>query len=727
MGATIATQYTVENAPQTKYTVEDDTPIAPVVKDWRDPLTELKPFDPSSVMSTLNTTVGNVGAGALGVVLRPVETAKGVGKFLAHPLSSAAQFSRQFFDENGNPAPHALENAEGFLGQMATFGAAGEAVPKLAKVPGRVAEAVTKTGPSETANLVKETQAENAGIRKTNAEEAQAHLDKTIDALHQTHGNELQYQQALKIANDAADEAQRALDVEHSEAVQKALQETREKEDLYHQELRKAKTESEAAYQEKLADVEKKRAKAEQARKQEVHRYLLKKGKIQSDFAEAQEKFKTESAKQGKIPPTNTKLQTAWSNLRAGVETARERGLAIGNEKYSGVNLALSHIQSDPEFFPGAVANATEALRGSKSEPTLLKSMETSIKSGDVATYADLQGDYSALGKEISKGNLPGDVFHAYDQLHEAIGDEMQRIADSKGQGAALLDARNYWRRMKQTFGKPFNPPDTATSATEKAAPGIASADEQANRIRLLGSFDPRLPGLFEHIQNLQKGAESLPKPVPEQTRLKGLVEARKPLPDRPGPAEKIPSPTPISPREVQPPARVEIPSRPGQVLPKMPKLPERVAPPDRPTEEPTKTIGPEEIQGAKEKSLRKKEERLRTGYSPLLTAISVFDAFRNAIHGNWEAVGVDIAARGLYEVGKQGFAALLRNEKVIQMLTKPTAADIAQIPADLRGPGLSRILQEANKQGIKVDPRWYAAAGAVQPKRPGDILPKVQ
>ena len=45
-------------------------------------------------------------------------------------------------------------------------------------------------------------------------------------------------------------------------------------------------------------------------------------------------------------------------------------------------------------------------------------------------------------------------------------------------------------------------------------------------------------------------------------------------------------------------------------------------------------------------------------------------------------------------------------------MLTEPTAADLAQIPPELRGE-LKPIVERAQKQGIKVDPRLAALVGA--------------
>ena len=211
----------------------------------------------------------------------------------------------------------------------------------------------------------------------------------------------------------------------------------------------------------------------------------------------------------------------AYSNVQAKIETARENALKEGNRKYSAVNATLNPIQADPEVMRGAIADATEALKGSHADPTLLKQMVDKLQRGDAFTYEDLQGDYSRLGTALSKGTLPGDEFHSFDVLHEAIGDEMQRIADANGQGPQLKAARDYWRRMKQTFGKPFNATDAASSVLQHGSPDLAQAAANANRVRLLGSFDPDIPAAYRDLQNASTKAKStgLEPTVPGETR----------------------------------------------------------------------------------------------------------------------------------------------------------------------------------------------------------------
>jgi hypothetical protein len=231
----------------------------------------------------------------------------------------------------------------------------------------------------------------------------------------------------------------------------------------------------------------------------------------------------------GTGPETTTKLvketqagnaaADAHSAVHASIETARENALRIGNKKYSGVNSALNHFDADPEFMPDAVTDALEKIKGTSTEPTILKDISHKVQLGEVPSYEDLQGYYSELGGEISKGTLPGDLYHAYDTLHEAIGDEMQRIADEHGQGAALTDARQYWRRMKQTFGKPFNANDAATSTLRSLSPEMTEQSTVANRVRMLGGFDPEIPKQFEALQKAQRAAKDVEKPNPGETK----------------------------------------------------------------------------------------------------------------------------------------------------------------------------------------------------------------
>jgi hypothetical protein len=349
----------------------------------------------------------------------------------------------------------------------------------------------------------------------------------------------------------------------------------------------------------------------------------------------------------GKVKAGN-EAADAYSSLRARIETAREKALKIGNDKYAAVNPSLNPIEADPEFMQGAISDALESLKGSKSEPTLLKDITKKMERGDAFTYEDLQGDYSRLGKEISKGTLPGDEYHAYDQLHEAIGEEMQRIADSEGKGAELKDARDYWRRMKQTFGKPLTQPDAATGVLRSASPDLAEQDTIANRVRLLGSFDSDIPTEFKRLSEAQEKSKGAPKPTPGES---GKINER-------------------------------------------------------------------DIRAAKETPIKKSASSIRSVGYRLGLIWPVLDVIRDVVRGEMPSLTGTVGGGFAIAGGSHAIASLLERPAVIEFLTKPTDADIREIPPEMRG-DLKIVVEAAQRKGIKVDPTLAALIGATAPKGP--------
>jgi hypothetical protein len=397
-------------------------------------------------------------------------------------------------------------------------------------------------------------------------------------------------------------------------------------------------------------------AKAEATRKGEIAKHASEAAKAASKNESVQQGLTKDLAAQRKIGPIQQKLSNARSALRASVETAREKALKVGNEKYSVVNEKLNQLPADMEAVHDAYQEASGAISDVQGEPRLLTRLGKSIQRGDALTYSDLQSLYSELGKELSKGTLPGSAYHAYDVLQEGVGNDMQRIADSQGQGATLTDARNYWRRMKQTFGKPISITDAAT----KAIGGVAD-ETQANQIRLLGAFDPAIPRQVAHIANIERGVEAMPKPVPERVLTREAAAKHVAAPQ----LDVTPRPTPK-------------------------------------TFEPQK-IGPEEVAGAKAKGVEGRERQIEhKGYwlaiGPLFYTISdILKGDMPSLPGAAASVAAPLAVQA-------ALTRMLTSPKVVDFLTKATPADIEQIPPEMRG-NFPKILAEAQKRGIKVSP----------------------
>lgn len=356
------------------------------------------------------------------------------------------------------------------------------------------------------------------------------------------------------------------------------------------------------------------------------------------------------------------------------IEKARHDALAEGNKKYNAVNPELNPIEADQEAIGDARLTAAEAIKGSETKVPILEDMTKHTAKGDTFNYEDLQGYYSELGREISKGTLPGDVYHALDTLHESIGDEMQRIADSQGKGAELKAAREYWRRMKQTFG------DTSDTVSDRAGkelsathPDLPKAQMSDYRRRLLGSFDPQIPRMLDSIDQGKSRLEGLPK-------------------------EK------------------EVPAYPAPPDPK--KLP--------PTPEfNPKKLSTEDIRGAKEEKVRKAAGYLHNralAFGAYVTGFKSMAAVSRALMGDVSALGAlptDVGEGVGTMLGTHAIASFLESPKVLKLLGSPTARDLAEIPPEMRG-DLKPIVEQAQKQGIKVDPKLAALVGAtLAPKHP--------
>lgn len=524
-----------------------------------------------------------------------------------------------------------LSGKLGGLGAGALFGEiGGVALAGAKKLPGLVrgsVDAVAGTGPGVTKALVSETQAANAAdalkVANENHKAAQKHLDETQKNLTETKGRELTFAELTKQAQDLS-------------AAQRSAQLT------------------------------------EHARN---------KAKIEADRKDAQTKFDKASAKQKKIAPLADKLKNARSSLKAAVETARENALKVGNSKYSAVNEALNNFPADMESLVNVYGEAAHSFGEAQNYPPIIKRLESAMK--EQLSYKDEQLLYSELGKELSKQTLSGATYHAYDLLHETVGNDMQRIADSQGMGKPLYEARSYWRRMKQTFGKPLR----VTDAASKAVGGVAD-EAMANEIRLLGSFDESIPQQFNHIANIEKGEGALPKPVSDRELTQKLVDARTPLPNTQDLRNK-PVAKPVAPVE-------------------------RVSPPDRPIEQlpAPRSVNAEDVTLAKRDAIQARAQGFRNKGGGLASAVIALDVIRNAMQRtpNLRAIGADVAVRGAFEIGKRSLARVLENPKVIDFLTKANEKDLGAIPPEMRG-SFPSLIKQAQAQGIIISPALLGMA----------------
>lgn len=367
--------------------------------------------------------------------------------------------------------------------------------------------------------------------------------------------------------------------------------------------------------------------------------------------------------------------ESVSSQLDVAVEKARHDALAEGNKKYSAVNTELNPIPADMDTVNGLYHEVKESLGEAQAEPPILKrigkALEKTEKDGEDGedgegaelAYKDLQPIYSDLGKELSRGTLQGTVYHAYDVLHEGIGNEMQRIADEHGQGDALTEARAYWRRMKQTFGKSSDTVNNrAAKAVKEADPKLLQKQANDYRVRLLSSFDPKIGELANQANALRQEIASLPK------------------------KESAASPA----------ARSDY-SEPN---------------PTKPIEKANvKKIEPEDVRAAKQKGIEGRQ-RLVEHKAAWMAIGPAFYLLHDILRGEMPSVGGTATAIAAPMAIQAAVTKILSHPKVVDFLTKATPADVAQIPPEIRG-SFSQVAAQAKKRGIRVSPAFTAAAAA--------------
>lgn len=379
---------------------------------------------------------------------------------------------------------------------------------------------------------------------------------------------------------------------------------------------------------------------------------------LKKHFEKTSETKAANTAKEGEVSrkeALNRGVDTLSDKFQTDLKATRDKAAAEANGKYTALNQALGAKTIESGTLMGHLLDASEKFKGSMTEPAIFKDIEKAVKSSDSISYDDLQGYYSEIGRELQKGSLPGDVYTAYNTLQEAIGGEMQRVADANGMGPQLADARASWRNLKQTFYDPKSPLRKSLDSKEPGAAARSLAGKDRTGIEALAKYNPDLARSANTIRGYQSEAAALPK---QTTGLKSLPKlAEKPAPEA--------APTPV-----------------------------RAA---------KKTIGTQDIREAKRTGLHQSADSLvRRG--TWLATLPLLYSLKDILHGSIPSIpGMAVESAGTV-AAVHGIASVLKNPKVVEFLTKATPADVEMIPQDLRG-DLSGIVKEAQKSGIQVSP----------------------
>lgn len=527
----------------------------------------------------------------------------------------------------------------------------------IAKAAGaKTFRAVTGTSPKVSAELATKVSAENAaeesGAAEANAKNTQTHLEKTQDALHETEGRELSHAQELR----------------------KKVQEIREKDA------------AEAAKRKTAYEAERERVRQENERASQ--RYQR---KASSD----EESHKAAVAEHQHVSEVTSRVNEFERTAKEQLRDTEKKVHDAADQKYETLKPKLYNVEADPEVVGNIVEDALGEIPPAGSEPPLLAKLRK-LSENRALTYGDLDSFRSKIGAELRKGTVPSDVYHTLESVQDGLVDEMSRIAGEHGLTEEAGAARAAWREWAEMFRDRKSPFRTILKDPE--AHGYIR--RLYDRNYWLDRLEKINPTLASGTRLALRDAESIKAP---RTRSPLPMPTKPVPPSKPVPPVLRPEPTP----EPEP-VVASADARAAEQV----KLPERVSPPDRPEEvKPNvSTIGPEDIRSAKEQSLRERAEAA-SGFGGRAARYAIgfrgmVDLYRRSFN-----LPVDVAAGATGYVGAKGFGALLRNPRVVELLTNPTEADIAQIPPDLRS-DLLQVANDAKNRGVAVSASLWAALG---------------
>lgn len=374
---------------------------------------------------------------------------------------------------------------------------------------------------------------------------------------------------------------------------------------------------------------------------------------------------------EGRRSGLETSLQKGSKELGKRIQSLDENLRQEGNEKYQTVRTATAN---DPGVPIDNLLTSLKAIEDSVpkgSEESIRQIRDLFKKYTDNPDrpnigFNDLQGYSSEIGAKLSTGNLPGDLYQALKGVKEQLDASKRMIAERNGAGDALNDADNFWHQYQSTF---YDRPSAVAAVRGKvgeidpefyAAPfikGKGGGVGIGNLRTLPTKYAAEARATADLAQNLRDAHEELG----------GMGRT------------KVAKEVPAAPTTIPPKTRTAEP------------------PPTAPT--------------LQDLTHAKAEKILATGsrVHPYLLGSSIISLltapFTGRIGGSVEVFG-----------GLQLIDRLLSNEKVVDWLSKPTAADIKAIK-NLPEPTQTQLRTSIEtslkrKPGLKVSPDLMRAVG---------------
>jgi hypothetical protein len=606
-----------------------------------------------------------------------------------------------------------------------------EILGKVPKISETLARAVTNTGAAPVKALVEDAQAANKAIdavnqdriEKQRTDQIKADADHRSDLLKLRQKYEQSVRDATEKARTGTAEDRAEVQSKNLAAKQKYEQDVRDAQQKHatdRAEALRANAEAQRAHNQKIGQTAQQnraataaeRTKVDQEGKLQVGGSQLIYGLRQLDRALRARANQMYDAVREKMAGASLPSDALADIVRA----AQEKWIRGSPEKVKEFNAMLSTGSPGPEL---TLADQTAQNMGYKDfQATItnpkIRSTLSRVLPPDVweaaigqvtrpISWNDLQGFYEETGARVADGPQPGkaDIYKALQQVHDEIGNQMDRLAETRDMDKQFAAARKFYRGYMDTFHEPTGPSGSGSPVAQAL---LAKDPAVAVDIFAGDAGDRGIANLRSYSDSLANLAQGVRKTAQEKV----TVPARKSAVDIPAPKVKpvpaganLPLPGVV---ESPPAARAaNLPLPP--VIPEVPTVPLKL--------KPRQIISAGDIAAARkiaaEVSAGKWWNRGRwAAASPIIWAMHDFSG------GNFS----NIATVGLHSAeflaGAHAISSLLRYPPMIEFLSKARPEDVAHIPLDLRG-DLPGLVTMAQRQGIKVAPALAAMAGAVK------------
>ena len=596
------------------------------------------------------------------------------------------------------------------------------------------AEALTGTGPRGLRKLAESTVKANADAAEKAAEAnkvaAQKHLEQTQEALHETAGREARYAGKVKTAEESARQ-------EHADKVARVRESNARAHAKHAAEIERVRKEN-ARVAEKHEAVSKRIAEENAAAEHTLELRRAEEAGLQQDTTNY---YAKEDAVKAKAKAATNTAWKSWHDKIANVmidggeiSEPLKKITAISPE----VKRMVSQLTPDPEDAPPesqyakdraaimksqgykedywslspakrAEVDKIAADNGFEPEP-----IDFNPQAGAAIPAEQVHRAKSILGKNIYSGRYEGALEGEMKQLFKVL-DQAETRASMKADALDDLKAgRAETQKYQKAFGRERHVPKTQDEIRKKEAnPEQFNEENDRERLNAAQVYDPSLVKDYEKVQarreqlkkmpnedQLRKGQKQLPAPPSVDDWRSGYRLQKEPEPPS---MDDLRSGYRLK-SEPEPPAPAK----------ETVEEPERVAPPERPTETVAerKTISPEDILAGRKEAIAAMVKSLREqGVRRTINALfyTTPGAILAKLLGRPGYAAMEIAMAPAILAGSHVLANLLDRPEVVSWISKVTPKDLALIndlPAEQKAiftQKLGELVKDAQKRKLSV------------------------